>query len=165
MRFCAWWKRALCHSFAAGDVIPHSGTAACPLPRVLGAVRQESTGFELTIFAPGAFKKPGNPDGLPGFFLAAVHIKLPGRPLAAKSAAAIALRTGRLLKSSAGTFSAKGNPLRWGCGKKRPVFCTVSPFCRRPGHFGARVTPCAGLRHTMGQRRHAACLQMILLKP
>ena len=32
MRFCAWWKRALCHSFAAGDVIPHSGTAACPLP-------------------------------------------------------------------------------------------------------------------------------------
>ena len=58
MRFCAWWKRALCHSFAAGDVIPHSGTAACPLPRVLGAVTQESIGFELTIFAPDAFKSP-----------------------------------------------------------------------------------------------------------
>ncbi|HIV89458.1 MAG TPA: hypothetical protein H9998_06995, partial [Candidatus Ruthenibacterium merdipullorum] len=61
------------------------------------------------ILLPSAFKKPGNPLGLPGFFHATIHPKLPGRPLAAKSTAAIASRTGSLLKSSAGTFAVMGS--------------------------------------------------------
>ena len=76
---------------------------------MLGVLAQENIGFGLTILPPSAFKKPGNPSGLPGFFHATIHPKLPGRPLAAKSTAAIASRTGSLLKSSAGTFAAMGN--------------------------------------------------------
>ena len=40
---------------------------------------QENIGFELTILPPSAFKKPGNPSGLPGFFHATIHPKLPGQ--------------------------------------------------------------------------------------
>ncbi len=74
-----------------------------------GVLTQENIGFGLTILPPSAFKKPGNPSGLPDFFHATIHPKLPGRPLAAKSTAAIASRTGSLLKSSSGTFAAMGS--------------------------------------------------------
>ena len=33
-----------------------------------GVLTQENIGFGLTILPPSAFKKPGNPSGLPGFF-------------------------------------------------------------------------------------------------
>ena len=74
-----------------------------------GVPAQESIGFGQTILPPGAFKKPGNPSRITGLFHAAVRPKLPGRPLAAKSTAAIASRTDSLLKSSAGTFAAMGS--------------------------------------------------------
>ena len=74
-----------------------------------GVLTQENIGFGLTILPPSSFKKLGNPSGLPGFFHATIRAKLPGRPLAAKSTAAIASRTGSLLKSSSGTFAAMGS--------------------------------------------------------
>ena len=47
--------------------------------RPLGVLAQENIGFGLTILAPSAFKKPGNPSGLPGFFHATIRPKLPGQ--------------------------------------------------------------------------------------
>ena len=47
--------------------------------RQKGALAQENIGFGLTILPPSAFKKPGNPSGLPGFFHATIHPKLPGQ--------------------------------------------------------------------------------------
>ena len=44
-----------------------------------GVLTQENIGFGLTILAPSAFKKPGNPSGLPGFFHATIRPKLPGQ--------------------------------------------------------------------------------------
>ena len=44
-----------------------------------GVLTQENIGFGLTILPPSAFKKPGNPSGLPGFFHATIHPKLPGQ--------------------------------------------------------------------------------------
>ena len=37
-------------------------------------------GFGLTVLAPGALQKPGNPGGLPGFFHTLARPKRPGRP-------------------------------------------------------------------------------------
>ena len=47
--------------------------------RPLGVLAQENIGFGLTILLPSAFKKPGNPSGLPGFFHATIHPKLSGQ--------------------------------------------------------------------------------------
>ena len=88
--------------------------------------------FELTILRL-TIQSPAILTDCRAFFLAAVHANCRAGPWRQKSAAAIALQTGRLLKSSAGTFSAKGNPLRWGCGKKRPVFRAVFSLCRGQG--------------------------------
>ena len=44
-----------------------------------GVLTQENIGFGLTILPPSAFKKPGNPSGLPGFFHATIRPKLPGQ--------------------------------------------------------------------------------------
>ena len=44
-----------------------------------GVLTQENIGFGLTILPPSAFKKPDNPSGLPGFFHATIHPKLPGQ--------------------------------------------------------------------------------------
>ena len=44
---------------------------------MLGVLAQENIGFGLTILPPSAFKMPGNPSGLPGFFHATIHPKLP----------------------------------------------------------------------------------------
>ena len=58
--------------------------------RRLGALAQENVVFGPTVLAHGAFKKPGNPNGLPGFFRVTIHAKLPGRPLAVRGTAATA---------------------------------------------------------------------------
>jgi len=108
-----------------------------------GVPAQESIGFGLTILPPSAFKKPGNPSGLPGFFHAAVHPKLPGRPLAANSIAAIASRTGSLLKSASGTFAATGS-LKTASGAM--VSCASAPkasaFLLLHARAGACLRPC-----------------------
>ena len=111
--------------------------------RPLGVLAQENIGFGLTILLPSAFKKPGNPSGLPGFFHATIHPKLPGRPLAAKSTAAIASRTGSLLKSSAGTFAAMGSRKT---ASGAMVSCASAPkasaFLLLHARAGAFLRPC-----------------------
>jgi len=92
----ALWRRGLRPGalYRLGRVLHHAAKQKSrPGPK--GVLAQENIGFGLTILTPNAFKKPGNPSGLPGFFHATIHPKLPGRPLAAKSTAAIRLRRGR----------------------------------------------------------------------
>ena len=112
-----------------------------------GVLTQENIGFGLTILPPSAFKKPGNPSGLPGFFHATIRAKLPGRPLAAKSTAAIASRTGSLLKSASGTFAAMGSRKT---ASGAMVSCASAPkasaFLLLHARAGACLRPCGLLR-------------------
>ena len=77
-RFIAARSRMLFSAFSSRS--PHARRPGCRAgARPKGALTQENIGFGLTILAPSAFKKPGNPSGLPGFFHATIHPKLPGQ--------------------------------------------------------------------------------------
>ena len=62
---------------------PRKGRRALGVPaqkRIgFGRVGARNMGFGLTILAPGALQKPGNPPGLPGFFHTLARPKRPGR--------------------------------------------------------------------------------------
>ena len=77
-RFIAARSRMLFSAFSSRS--PHARRPGCRAgARLKGALTQENIGFGLTILAPSAFKKPGNPSGLPGFFHATIRPKLPGQ--------------------------------------------------------------------------------------
>ena len=118
--------------------------------RPLGVLAQENIGFGLTILLPSAFKKPGNPSGLPGFFHATIHPKLPGQNCFA------------LLKQKLGLQSKekrRRHPLwlsRRFDDAMRPNFCFRGNVFLRQRAFGRRFCMHARLRRGRAKGKRLA---------
>ena len=96
-----------------------------------GVLTQENIGFGLTILPPSAFKKPGNPSGLPDFFHATIHPKIAGPALGGKKHCRHRFANGQFAQKFQRNFCCHGQPQNCFAPLKQKLGLQSKEKCRR----------------------------------